>query len=56
MTTTNMHPTTGVLYYYPYEGHKGQQIMTGKWCDLEIERKRLKQYGYKYEQFKLRYK
>lgn len=48
-------PVIGRLWYFPYEGHSGQLIMTGKWWELEQERKRLKQMGYKYENFKKTY-
>jgi len=47
---------TGTLWYYPTQDHPGQLIMSGRWSELEQERKRLSCMGYKYKQFKKRYK
>lgn len=41
----------GVLMYYPYDGHTGQEILVGPWWKLEVERKRLSQMGYIYDRF-----
>lgn len=41
----------GVLMYYPYDGHPGQEIVVGPWWKLEAERKRLSQMGYVYDKF-----
>lgn len=41
----------GVLMYYPYDGHPGQEILVGPWWKLEVERKRLSQMGYVYDKF-----
>lgn len=49
-------PGMGVLWYYPTPDHPGQLIMSGRWSELEQERKRLSCMGYKYNQFKKRYK
>jgi len=49
-------PDTGVLWYHPTPEHPGQFIMSGRWSDLEQERKRLTCMGYKYDNFKKRYK
>jgi len=49
-------PDAGVLWYYPTPNHAGQKLLTGTWAQLEQERKRLSCMGYKYNQFKKRYK
>ena len=48
-------PEVGSLWYFPFEKHPCQFICRGKWAFLESERKRLKAYGYKYENFKKKY-